>query len=208
MTIEKKEHILNIAAQLFYKHGIRSITMDDIAKEAGVSKKTIYSFYKDKKDLVEAFINSNVIENPNLRIDISEDFNAIELLFNFRERIADIFELVQNNLDYDLKRLYPKIHAKLEDYKRKLIYEIETSLLTKGKEEGLFRPELDDDFIARMSIGRSLFIFNPENELFSEKECLSIKTYDKIIDYHLHAISTTKGIEFYKKQLNKTKNEN
>ncbi len=207
MATEKKEHILNTAALLFFKHGIRSITMDEIAKEAGVSKKTIYCFYKAKKELVEAFINHYIIENPNLTLSDSEHLNAIESLFNFKEKIEVIFELAKNNLDYDLKRLYPNIHRKLEDFKRKLIYRIEVSLLEKGKNEGLFRQELDNDFIARMSIGRNLLILNPENDLFTEKECLSIQTFDKIIDYHLHAICTSKGIEYYKKQLNKTQNE-
>jgi len=207
MATEKKEHILNTAAQLFVKHGIRSITMDEIAKEAGVSKKTIYCFYKDKKNLVEAFINHYIIENPNLTLSDSEHLNAIESLFNFKEKIEDIFELAKNNLDYDLKRLYPKIHRRLVDFKRKLIYRIEVSLLEKGKKEGLFRQELDNDFVARMSIGRSLLVFNPENEIFTEKECLSNSTFDKIADFHLHAICTPKGIEYYTKQLNKTQNE-
>jgi AcrR family transcriptional regulator len=207
MTTAKKEHILNIAADLFFKHGIKSITMDEIAREAAVSKKTIYSYYKDKKELIEAFTD-RAIASPVFNLSVSPNTNAIDQLFKYRKKVADIFKLVQNHLDYDLKRLYPGTHRKLENFKRKFIYELEMTLLEKGKKEGLFRPELDNDFIARIAIGRSLLVFNPENALFTEKECLSMATFDKIIDFHLHAICTPYGIEYYKQQLNKTQNEN
>ncbi|PTN10576.1 TetR/AcrR family transcriptional regulator [Mangrovibacterium marinum] len=208
MSTEKRTHILTTAARLFSQQGIRSITMDDIAREAGVSKKTIYSFYNNKQELVEAFVKHFIFDCPELQFNIRPNINAIDQLFKYREKAAVLLELVKNKIDYDLKRLYPEIHRELQTFKRDLIYRIETALLAKGKQEGLFRPELDDDFVARMSVGRSLLIFNPENDIFTDEECLNMATFDKMLDFQLHAICTPRGIDYYEQELNHIRNEN
>jgi len=208
MTDEKRTFILETAAQLFFKHGIKSVTMDEIARHSGISKKTIYFFFKDKEALVDAFTEKHFICNESFPSIDNDEINAIDHFFRLREYVLQFFELTKNNIDYDLKRSYPKIYTKLKEFKRVFIYQTEQTLLKKGQAEGLFRTELDTDFIARLSVGRSLLIFNPDNELFNEKECMSIGVFDRVLDYHLHAICTSKGLEYYKKQLNRIQNEN
>lgn len=208
MTDEKKTCIVSTAATLFLKYGIKSVTMDDIAQEAGVSKKTLYQLFKDKKTLVEEFINAYFFCNPALQILHGEGLNAIDKVLKIREQMVEFNKLMQVNLAHDLKRNYPEIFTRLEEFKRKRIYEDDKRLLTQGIEEGLFRAELDTHFLARMTVGRFLLLFNPENELFSEEETLGLELFDKMLDYHFHGVCSEKGIQYYKVQLNKLQNEN
>lgn len=201
MTDEKKIFILDQAAQLFFKHGVKSVTMDEIAAQSGVSKKTVYLFFKDKEELVEEFVDTYFIKNPNFCNPKSEGLNAIDRIFAFRARVAEISTLIKNNLEFDFKRAYPRIYARMEEYKRELIYNSEFSITEQGKTEGLFRPELNSDFVARISVGRSLFTLNPENGLFDEFEYRSLDIFDQVVDFQMHAICTAEGLSYYKQQL-------
>jgi len=208
MNDDKKTYIIEKAAELFFKHGIKSVTLDEIAGQASISKKTIYNFFRDKEDLVDQLTDKYFVCSKHFQIAQDDDLNAIDQIIKIRSHVVQILGLLQSNIDYDLRRTYPRIAEKLENFKRVTVYNNECLLLEKGKKEGLFRPELDQDFIAKMTVGRSLFILNPDNGLFDEKETMSLELFDKMIDYHLHAICTPKGIEYYKQQLNNVQNEN
>lgn len=197
---EKKLFILEQAAQLFFKHGVKSVTMNEIAAQSGISKKTIYQFFKDKEQLVEEFVDTYFISNPNFCSSPGEGLTAIDRIFGFRARIVEISTLIKNNFEFDFKRTYPRIYARMEQYKRELIYSSEFSIMEQGKKEGHFRPELDSDFVARLSVGRSLFTLNPENGLFDDFEYRSLAVFDRIIDFQMHAICTPQGLAYYKQQ--------
>ncbi|WP_372775001.1 TetR/AcrR family transcriptional regulator [Mangrovibacterium sp.] len=205
---EKKDIILEKVAQLFFKYGIRSVTMDDIAHDAGISKKTLYQHFKDKETLISEFVDTFFICNPNFNLTKGEGLNAIDKVMKIRKHMEDLFKLFQSNLEHDLRRFYPAIYQTMEDFKRVKIYEDDYSLIEQGKKEGLFRQEVDPHFIARLTVGRFLLLFNPDYGLFTEQETHSIELFDKAVDYHFHGICTDKGIQYFKQQLNKIQNEN
>ena len=119
-----------------------------------------------------------------------------------------MMRVVHNNLEYDLKKGYPELFRKISDYKRVKIYDDNFKIIEQGKKEGLFRIEVNSDLMARLAVGRILFIFNPDNGLFSREETRSIENYDLVMDYHMHGICTETGIQYYKQQLNNVQNEN
>ena len=204
----KKEYILEHVGQLYLRHGIRSVTMDDIAGELGISKKTLYQYFKDKEDLVGQVVNDCFLNNPNFRLAGNEGMNAIDRVLNIRQHMIRMFNLVQNNLEYDLLKSYPKLYKKMISFKRKKIYEDNLSVMEQGKKEGLFREDIDSDFIARLTVGRFLLTFNSDNGIFSDEEVRGVCLFDQVIDYHLHGICTEKGLKYFKQQLNKVQNEN
>ena len=79
--------------------------------------------------------------------------------------------------------------------------------MEQGKREGLFRKEVDSELIAKLAVGRFLFVFNPDNKIFSDDEVKDISLFDKMLDYHFHGVCTEKGIAYFKKQLNNVQNE-
>jgi len=203
---EKKEYIIKNAGTLYFRYGIRSVTMDDVAVELGISKKTLYEFFKDKEELVKQSI-AYYMKQPVVDFECQEDLNAIDKLFLYREYGMKMLRLYNNNLDFDLKRQYPEINEKLQAFKKEKIYQQNYSIIEQGIKEGLYRAELNIDIISRLLVGRILLIFNHTTGIFSEDEIYGESLFDNIMDYHLHGICTEKGLEYYKQKLNNVQNE-
>ncbi len=203
----RKTHIVEQAGQLFLRHGIKTVTMDDVASELGISKKTLYLHFKDKKELVNEVVTNFLMQDEDYSIKTDATLNAIDRVIWMRERIFKMMKIVHNKIEFDLKKTYSEIYKKVSDYKRNRIFEDNISILKQGKEEGLFRDDFDEELIAKLSVGRILLVFNPEGGIFSEEEIKNIDLFDKMLDYHFHGICTNKGLDYYKKQLNKVQKE-
>lgn len=203
---EKKLHIIKNVGLMYLKFGIRTVTMDDVAAEFGISKKTLYQYFSDKEDLVNQVINY-FLENPDLDFKNSKHENAIEAMFEVRERVAYILKFYNNNIEFELKKLYPQLYKKVRDEKIKHVFENTVYNVERGIQQGLYRDDLDKELIAKLQIGRLFYTLNPDYNIFNEQEVNSLDVFDKIMSYHMHGICTPKGIEYYKKQLNKLKNE-
>lgn len=203
---EKKHYILEKVGEMYIRYGIRAVTMDDVAAEFGISKKTLYRFFKDKKDLVEQVIDY-FLDKSTLNFCSPESSNAIDQILAMRNHVAQILKQFNNTLEFDLKRSYPALYEKVYAIKRKRIYEYTVKNINHGIKGGFFRPELDAEFIAKLQVGRMLYTLNPDNEVFDVSEMTSIKLFDQVMDYHMHAICTEKGITYYRKQLNNIRNE-
>ncbi|MFW5832441.1 MAG: TetR/AcrR family transcriptional regulator [Prolixibacteraceae bacterium] len=203
---DKKLYILKNVGKLYLKHGIRAVTMDDVAQDFGISKKTLYQFFNDKEDLVSQVIDY-YLENPMFNLNQKDLGNSIDRIFALREHVAQILKHFNNNLEFELKKQYPQLYKKVHMFKRECIYNDMIRNIQSGIKEGLYREDLDADFVARLQVGRMLFTLNPDNEIFTEEETLSIHLFDKVIDYHMHAICTEKGLSYYKQQLNRFQNE-
>lgn len=202
----KKTEILKSVGKLFHRYGIRSVTMDDVASELGISKKTLYQFFKNKEELVSEVINC-FIENPGYHLTGGSTGNPIDRIFLLRKHIVGLLKSYNNNLDLDLKKQYPAIYRKVKEFKRLKIFNDTLADIEEGKRLGLFRESIDPEFIAKLNVGRILLTFNPEQGIFSDRELSSIDWFDKTMDYHIHGICTEKGITYYKELLLKQKGE-
>ncbi|KOH44111.1 TetR/AcrR family transcriptional regulator [Sunxiuqinia dokdonensis] len=205
---EKKAQILGQVGQLYMRHGIRSVTMDDVAAELGISKKTLYLYFKDKADLVDAVVDAFLMKDEAFHCQEGQSLNAIDKIFWIRKHISEMLKIVHNNMEYDLKKSYPEVYRKIRAYKRKRIYLDNVAIMDQGKAEGLFREEIDSDVMARLVVGRFLFVLNPDNEVFSEEEVRDMRLFDLLMDYHFHGVCTEEGLKYYKQQLNNVQNEN
>jgi len=203
---DKKQHILSNVCKLYLKYGIRNITMDDIALEFGISKKTLYQYFNDKEDLV-AQVFDYYMNNPIFNFNQSGSGNSIDRLLAVKDHVTIILKNLNNNFEFELKKLYPSLYQKWHDFKVKKIYGDTFKNIESGKAEGLFRMELDSDLIARLQVGRMLLTLNSESGIFSEKEVVSIDLFDKVIDYHLHAICTPQGLDYYKQKKEQKNNQ-
>jgi TetR/AcrR family transcriptional regulator, cholesterol catabolism regulator len=203
---EKKQNILKNVGHLYLKYGIKGVTMDDVATEFGISKKTLYEYFKDKEGLVGQVIDY-YLKNPVFILNRENSENAIERYFGLRLHVSNMLKHFNNNLEYELKKTYPVLFKKVHKFKRERIYSDTLQNIKDGIKEGLYREELDAEVVSRLVVGRMLFTLNPGNLIFSENELMQISLFDKIMDYHIHAICTPKGLEYYRKQLNNIQNE-
>ncbi len=203
---EKKTYILKNVGKLYLKYGIRAVTMDDVASEFGVSKKTLYQYFSDKEDLVRQVINY-YLDSSVFDLNKQCEGNAIDRIFALRNHVSQILQHFNNHLEFELKKSYPALYEKVHDLKRKRIYDYTIININSGIEEGLFRADLEPEFLAKLQVGRMLLTLNPEYEIFERTDVASIQLFDKVMDYHMHAICTEKGLSYYKEQLNRIQNE-
>lgn len=203
---DKKQYILKNVGKLYLKFGIRSVTMDDVAHEFGISKKTLYQNFSDKEDLVSQVIDY-YLKNPVFNLNKKCSGNSIDRIFALRSHVTKILKHFNNNLELDLKKQYPHLYKKVHDFKRQRIFNDTVKNIKEGKREGLFKQELEPEFVAKLQVGRMLYTLNPDNEIFDESEVMSIELFDKVMDYHMSAICTSEGLKYYRKQKNKYQNE-
>jgi hypothetical protein len=180
--------------------------MDDVPHEFAISKKTHYQYFRDKADLVSQLVEF-YIKSLKFDIDATREKNAIDFYFALRTHISKILKYFNNNIEFDLKKQYPQLFKKVHKIKREKIFINTVSNINKGMETGFYRKDLDVELLAKLQVGRMLYTLNPENEIFTESEVATIELFDKVIDYHMHAICTEKGLKYFKQQLNKVQNE-
>ena len=192
MNNELKNILLKVR-ELYVKYGIKSITMDDVASELSISKKTLYQYVTDKDDLVGKFIDFEIeIRQEEICKCFNFGFNAIEELFEISVFMNKLMREQNPATEHDLKKYYPHHYQKTVKTRRDRMYTYILLNLQKGKEEGLYRPDLDEEVIAKLYLSRSENIHF--NELFTVEEFTSLKLFVELLAYHVRGIATEKGI--------------
>jgi AcrR family transcriptional regulator len=178
---------------LYMKYGIKSVTMDDVARELGISKKTLYQYVIDKNDLVGKFIDLEIdIRTKEIYDCIKTGFNAIEELFELTTFMIRITREHNPATEYDLKKYYPVHYQKIIETRRTGIFNFILQNLKKGQNEGLYRDDLNEEIIAKLYLARSESIHL--NDLYSIEEFTSSEIQTELLRYHIRGIASEKGI--------------
>lgn len=192
-----KDKIVSKAKEMFLKLGFKSITMDDIACEMCISKKTIYKYFSNKEILIEE--STQVVQQEIRSIIesiVAKNFNAIKENFEIRRMFKEMFKSTETSPLYQLKKHYPEIHSKVMANQ---IQECENCFrqnITKGIEQNLYRSDLNVETSIKFYY---TLIFSINENTRSEKEAFQLEM--EALDYHTRAIATPKGIKELEKQL-------
>jgi hypothetical protein len=191
---QEQEDIIERVKELYLRYGIKSITMDDVARELGISKKTLYQYFTDKSDLVESVINSE-IDRSRKKVDeiLSLNYDAIEEMIYIHKFMDTMARQHSHVAEFDLKKYYPALFNNIMKVKRDQIYHIWKQNIEKGKEQGFFRIEVNTEIISKTNLLR--FESSMESCIFSSEELLSQDFFTEILTYHIRGISTPKGIQ-------------
>lgn len=195
------DRILNQASDLFFKYGLKSVTMDDIAHELGMSKRTLYQVYKTKKDIVETItIKFLANHEKTYELLIKESKDAVEELLKLMENLNYIFERLNSRTIFDMQRQFPEAWQRFKEHKNSSILKHIIANLNRGIQEKLFRENIHVEIIARMrleqiQIALDPMIFPPEK--FEIKEI-----HNQMLLQYLHGITTLKGHKLINKYLN------
>jgi len=189
------------------KYGIKGITMDDVANELGISKKTLYQYVTDKDDLVGKFIDFEIeIRQEEICRCFKTGFNSIEELFEISIFMNKIIRSQNPATEHDLKKYYPHHYEKIVKARREGVYNYILMNLKKGKEEGLYRKEIDNEIIAKLYLSRSESIHT--NDLFTVEEFTSFRLFVELLTYHIRGIATEKGINVLEKKIKEIETNN
>ncbi|TNJ44262.1 TetR/AcrR family transcriptional regulator [Tamlana fucoidanivorans] len=189
-----RHKIINKSAELFLTLGFKSVTMDDIANELGISKKTIYVHFKNKTKLVEA-VTFEVFETICDGIDCicNNSTNPIEELYDIKLFVLKYLKNEKTSPQYQLKKYYPDIFRKLHIKQFEKMHDCVTKSLQKGVDTGLFRSNLDVNFISRIYFNGMTGI---KDETFFPQTIFSMEyLIESYLEYHLRAIVTPQGLE-------------
>lgn len=200
--MEKIQDILSKVSELFRIYGIKSVTMDDISRELGISKKTLYLYVTDKIDLINKLIDFE-IEKAQKSFDgiFETNLNAIEELFEVNCFMMNMLKRNSPSFDYDMKKHYPVIFQKIHSIKRTNIYNATLNNLKKGKAEGLYRQELNEEILTKLHVSRIENL--PDSSLFTTEEINSGNVFKEMFIYHIHGIANEKGIKFLNENIHK-----
>ncbi len=169
--------------------------MDDIAREMGISKKTLYHVVKDKNELVGEVVEvfkEMIAEFWAVFHD--ETLTALEQHCKQKDTIKDLHKYFNLTFAFDLQKYYPKLNRDLSDWRKKVIMDAHIANIVKGKKEGLFRSDVNANVIAKLLIAHHIFTFDPANEIFSIEEVMDFKIVEQVHMYHLRGLCTLTGI--------------
>ena len=195
-----KNKILHNATEMFLNIGFKSVTMDDIATNSGISKKTIYAHFANKTQLVEA-ATLYIFDVISKGIDIihEQQQNPIIELFEIKRFVMKHLKDEKSSPQYQLQKYYPKIFKNLKHKQFELMQELFKDNLTKGIEQKLYRNDIDIDFTARIYFNGMLGIKNKDLFPLVNYSMNTLTSYH--LEYHLRGICSQKGIIELEKQL-------
>jgi len=190
--IDNKERIKLQAGDLFMKYGVRSVSMDDIANRLGMSKKTIYQYYADKDELVDAVIVNEITHNENCcQIDINESENAIHELFLAMDMVLEMFRSMNASVLHDLEKYHPAAFQKFLKHKNDYLYNVIRNNLVRGIKEDLYRDDINIDIISRFRVEIVMIPFNPVFQAKVKHNLAEIE--EEIILHYLYGLVNLKG---------------
>lgn len=197
-----KDKIIKKATDMFLKLGFKSVTMDDIACEMCISKKTIYKYFSNKEKLIEE--GTEVVHQKIHKLMdevVAQNHNAIVENFEISKMFKEMFQAFDHSPAYQLKKHYPEIYEKMMANEVEDCSHMFRQNILKGISEGLYRAETDVEAAVKFYY---TLIFSINENTMLEKDAYELEA--KALEYHTRAIATSKGIKELEIQLSKYNN--
>lgn len=195
-----KQHILNKSFELFMRYGIKSVTMDDIARELGMSKKTLYQYVDNKTDLIEQIFHQHIEEEKKVIERIrSSAADAIDEILKIARYVVEQLRDLSPTTVYDLQKYYQNTWKQMDALHQRHVYTIIKENLERGIRQGVYRSNLSPDIIAKLYVGKTSLV--ADEEMFPVREYDIKVLYWEYINYHIHGVASSEGqhlLEKYK----------
>lgn len=196
--MEALTKILSSAVELFTQYGFKAITMDDIARRAGISKKTLYQHFANKDEVVnESVIWYKNHNTENCATLLSGAENAIEAMVRILAYFDNLHKRINPVVLFELQRFFPEAYNTF----RKQLESVDVAMIKEnilqGIEEGLYRPDINAELMARFRLETSLMILQPNLMVNERQDLMSVSL--EIGEHFLYGIMTPKGEKLYQK---------
>lgn len=191
--------VLHNAVALFSKYGIRNVTMDDIAHELGMSKKTLYQYVENKADLVQKVLEFK-LTSENLFIEQiqAKQQNAIDEMVEIANYVHQQLANIKPAILYELRKYYPEIWQVFEQHRQTRVANCLTQNIEKGMKEGLYRIDIKPDILTRLYLAQAECLIS--DIFFVQKNYTLPDVYAELFRYHLNGIVTDEGRAYLAKR--------
>lgn len=190
--MEIRNRIITGATELFFKYGIKTITMDDLSKSLAISKKTLYLYFQDKNELVCSVTDNYLKGNQKTFDKITADSkDPVEEVLNISEHMKLMFQNVNPSILFETQKYYPNAFAIYQKHKEECIRTTLVKNIEWGKNLGLYRKEIDQNIISVLRLEQIQMGFN--TAIFPHGVYNLAKVQLQFIDHFLHGICTIKG---------------
>ena len=197
---EKKLEVLERASSVYMKYGIKSVTMDDLSRELGVSKKTIYKYFDDKNDLVRSIIEMKVEMDKAVCINCSQQSeNAIEDLISVSKAVLEHVGNVNPTVFYDLQKYYKEAWEIMSEHKWHFVLSMIKANIERGIKEGIYRDNLNIEVIARLYVASTENIMN--SEIFPWPEFKFQEVFTQMVHFQIKGMANEAGIKYIKQKM-------
>jgi AcrR family transcriptional regulator len=211
MDQEKKEELGKRIAEtgfaLFRQYGVRAITLDEIALQLGISKKTIYEHFTGKDELVTEILRQRINHIQQLFRDLTaQSKDAIEANLLMIQFLDGLFRNMNPVVVVDLQKYHPEAFQIYQDHMYGFVIDAMRRNLARGISEGLYREDIDQEIMARLRVESSNMCFKPG--IFPKDHFEMSRVQRQLLEHFLFGIATEKGygmIMEYRKNLNKRK---
>ena len=201
-----RQRILEASQDLFFRHGVKSVTMDDVASHMGMSKKTIYTSFRDKNDLVTGLTEMELdCQRTDLDDIHKKSDNAIDEIMKIMTMLSRSFSKMNPSLFYDLQKFHPLAWKKFREFKDKKLRGFIEDNLKRGIKQHLYRKDLNIKILARLRLAELEIGFDPA--AFPPDQFNVREVQLELLDHYLHGITTLKGHKLINKYKHITEEE-
>ncbi|NCG30032.1 MAG: TetR family transcriptional regulator [Bacteroidetes bacterium] len=206
VQIDKVVEIISKAGMLLMQNGIKSMTMDDISRQLGISKKTLYQYVNDKNDLVVKVMGTIVdAEKQAANSLCAANPNAIDMVFELTKEMSQKYDRTHPSIHYDMQQYHPDAWEVFTDFKENFIADCMKDNIERGIEQGLYRSNIDPFIISRVYTAKVEFCF--DGHTFPPSQYDFGKIHLEIMRYHVRGIASDKGLEYLKQKVKQEKIE-
>lgn len=189
------------ALEVYMKYGVKSMTMDEMARQVGVSKKTIYQYVSDKNDLVEQCIKcGQMMDIEMIKLIKSENENAIDEVLAISKFVGEEINKVHPSIFFDLAKYHPSAMKMMICHKDEFIRDTVRENLIKGIKQGMYRENLNVDIISKVYLSTMDNIL--VGDLFDPTSISPEEVYSEVFRYHIRGIANEKGMAYLKNKIN------
>jgi len=196
-----ENEVIKEVGELFIRYGIKSMTMDELSRQLGISKKTLYQCCENKKDLVKKVIEQQIEEEQNCICNmLEEEGNAIDMLMDLTKFVGERMKELHPSVLFDLKKYHTQAWNRLNAHKMEFIFRNIKANIEKGIAQDLYRSNMNPEIVAHFYLSMINTLIDPD--FFPGEQYTRAEIHKEMMRYHIRGIASSKGREYLKAKFN------
>lgn len=198
---ERFQDLIEPIKELFYKYGLKNLNMDELSRRLGISKKTLYTFVKNKEELVDKVFLNEEIKLKRISEEIGKyPINAIEKLLKISQLVHEEMKKINPMIRFEMEKYYPQVFEDYVEKKRKFVYEGMKNNILQGIDEKLYRDDINVELVATIYINS--FVELHDSNICKMLDVNFLQLFEVLFENHVRAISTPAGLAFFESKKN------